>query len=201
MPSSYTRISKWLAGTSLLASTAIMISLLRLRIPYPLLPFLSFDFAEIPSVIALLVLDFKSASTVAIVHWLTLNLGRPFHVIIGPLMKLIAVISMLVGFRLVAGKDGSMTRGKIAMMTALGILTRVGVMSIVTFMIYYVIFPEVYLPTSEKILKNVFGLEISSDIIVASIIVALTAIFNLIHVPLSLIPASSVYVLYKKIFK
>ncbi|MCX8192376.1 MAG: hypothetical protein N3G77_01020 [Nitrososphaeria archaeon] len=195
------RVTRWVAGTSLLASTAIIISLLRLRIPYPLLPFLSFDLAEIPSVLALLVLDFKSASTVALIHWLTLNLGRPFHAIIGPLMKLIAVISMLIGFRLVLSRSREVTKNKIVAMTMLGSLTRVGIMSLVTFLIYYVLFPETYLPTSEKILKNVFGLEVGSEITIALIIVVLTAFFNLLHVPLSLIPASSVYFVYKKIFR
>ncbi|MCS7125952.1 MAG: hypothetical protein NZ929_03475 [Aigarchaeota archaeon] len=195
------RVTRWVAGTSLLASTAIIISLLRLRIPYPLLPFLSFDLAEIPSVLALLVLDFKSASTVALIHWLTLNLGRPFHAIIGPLMKLIAVISMLIGFRLVLSRSREVTKNKIVAMTMLGSLTRVGIMSLVTFLIYYVLFPETYLPTSEKILKNIFGLEVGSEITIALIIVVLTAFFNLLHVPLSLIPASSVYFVYKKIFR
>lgn len=194
------RLTKWVAGTSLLASTAIIISLLRLRLPYPLLPFLSFDLAEIPSVLALLILDFKSALTVAIVHWLTLNLGRPFHVLIGPLMKLIAVVAMLVGFRIALGRR-SPERARFVAMALFGSVTRVGVMSVVTFILYYFLFPAVYLPTSRGILKNVLGIDVGPDIVVASIIVGLTAIFNLIHVFLSLIPASSIYLAYRKIFK
>ena len=193
------RATRWVAGTSLLASTAIVLSLLRLRFPYPLLPFLSFDLAEIPIVLALLVLDFKSAFTVSVIHWIVLNFGRPYHVLIGPLMKLVAVVSMLIGFKLILNKLGlPLNKRNLTLIIASGSLTRIGVMSIVTFLLYYVIFPDVYLPTSSQVLKNVLGLELESSFLVAFITVILTAFFNLLHVPLSLLPAASVYTLYKK---
>lgn len=201
MQSRSSKFSRWLTGTSLLASAALMFSLLHLRVPFPLLPFLSFDLAEMPSVLALLVIDFRSAFTVAVIHWLALNLGRPYHVLIGPLMKLIAVVSMLIGFRLALSRcrNESITRDKIAAMIGLGSLTRVGVMSLVTFILYYALFPEMYLPVSRGILKNVLGLEVESDIMVALSMVVLTAFFNLIHVFFSLLSATPIYVVYKKI--
>jgi len=196
------RVSRWIAGTSLLASTAIVISLLRLRFPYPLLPFLSFDLAEIPAVLALLVFDFKSAFTVAVIHWITLNFGRPFHVLIGPLMKLTAVVSMLIGFWIIFNKPNIiLNRRNIVSMIISGSLVRVGLMSLVTFLLYYVLFPEVYLPTSTQILKNILGLELESSFLVALVIVVFTAFFNLLHVPLSLLPATSIYALYRKIVR
>lgn len=196
------RVSRWVAGTSLLASTAIVISLLRFRFPYPLLPFLSFDLAEIPTVLALLVFDFKSAFIVAVIHWITLNFGKPYHVLIGPLMKLTAVISMLIGFRIVFNKSKvTLDRRNLLYMIISGSLVRVGLMSLVTFLLYYVFFPEVYLPTSTQVLKNVLGLEIESSFLVALITVILTAFFNLLHVPLSLLPAASVYALYRRIVR
>lgn len=194
------RVSRWVAGTSLLASTAILMSLLRLRFSYPLLPFLSFDLAEIPAVLAFLVFDFKSAFTVAVIHWVTLNFGRPFHVLIGPLMKLIAVVSMLIGFKIIFNKPNlSLDRRNLIYMIISGSLLRVGVMSFVTFLLYYIIFPGVYLPISAQILKNILGVELESIFLVGLLTVVFTALFNLLHVPLSLFPAASIYTLYKKI--
>ncbi|MEM2016652.1 MAG: hypothetical protein QW718_03865 [Nitrososphaerota archaeon] len=194
------RVSKWIAGTSLLASTAILMSLLRLRFPYPLLPFLSFDLAEIPAVLALLAFDFKSGFTVAVIHWITLNFGRPFHAIIGPLMKLIAVISMLIGFKIIFSKPNlTLNKRILGYMIISGSLIRIGLMSLATFLLYYVIFPEIYLPTSTQVLKNILVIELESTLLVGVVTVVFTALFNLLHVPLSLLPATSIYTLYKKI--
>lgn len=188
----------WAATAALLAASAIVISLLRLRLPYPLLPFLSFDLAEIPSVLALLILDLKAGVLVALAHWLTLNLGKPYHALIGPSMKLLAVLSMLLGFRL-AWRSGNPSKGRLSLILGVGALTRVGVMAAVTFALYYLLFPQLYLSFASKIVGKVFGWEVESALALTLLIVGLTALFNLLHVPLSLIPATIIHKAYKRI--
>jgi len=196
------KASIWAATTALLAATAIVISMLRLRFPYPLLPFLSFDLSEIPSVLAFLILDLRAGALVALVHWLTLNLGRPYHAVIGPLMKLIAVLSMLLGFWIASrfvGKISNTSKKSLLLFVVSGILTRVGIMSPIVFSLYYIFFPGSYLGFASKIVERIFGWSFSSELDLTLFIVGLTALFNLLHVPLSFLPASAIQEVYRKI--
>ena len=89
-----------LVMTSILASLAILFTLTKLEIPYFPVEFLKFDLAEIPSAVALLTLNLYSAIIVAIIHFVFLN-SRSSFAPIGPLMKLLAVLSTVIGLYLV----------------------------------------------------------------------------------------------------
>ncbi len=195
------RASVWVATAALLAALAVVLDLLRVKINYPLLPFLTFNLSEIPVVLAFLLMGFKAGMVVAFAQWFALNLGVPFQPGVGPLMKLLAVTSMLVGLY-VGGRfwrRGEPLRGRhVALMTVLGALVRVSAMALATFLLYYIIFPERYLSFAGKVLGNVLGLQVESALLLTLIMVALTSLFNLLHTPLSVIPAAAIYKAYVK---
>ncbi|MEM4535707.1 MAG: hypothetical protein QXP92_00490, partial [Nitrososphaerota archaeon] len=108
--------------------------------------------------------------------------------------------SMLIGFKIIFSKPNlTLNKRILGYMIISGSLIRIGLMSLATFLLYYVIFPEIYLPTSTQVLKNILGIELESTLLVGVVTVVFTALFNLLHVPLSLLPATSIYTLYKKI--
>ena len=194
------RLSLWASGVALLSASTILLALLRLKIPFPPLPYLTFRLDEIPCVIAFLIFGFKASLTVALIEFLALNLGKPYHVLIGPLMKFLAMVSMLTGFeaaeRLRKSKSREFERFYAAILLFMGIVFRVSVMASATFILYYILFPKLYLPFAKGLLSGATGLSPLSDLELVSILLLLTSLFNALHVPLSLIPAAMIHRIY-----
>ncbi|PCN50978.1 hypothetical protein B6U99_01545 [Candidatus Geothermarchaeota archaeon ex4572_27] len=84
------------AYVAVFGAMAAVISLLKIEIPFPILVWLKFDFAEIPDLIAYLLGGLWVGVVTAFVHMLLLNIAA-MHPVIGPVMKFLAVISMMVG--------------------------------------------------------------------------------------------------------
>ena len=194
------RLSLWVSGAALLSASTILLALLRLKIPFPPLPFLTFRLDEILCVIAFLIFGFKAGLTVAFIEFLALNLGKPYHVLIGPSMKFLAMVSMLTGFeaaeRLRKSKSREFERFYAAILLFMGIVFRVSVMAFATFILYYILFPKLYLPFAKGLLSRAIGLSFSSDLELVSILLLLTSLFNALHVPFSLIPAAIIHKMY-----
>lgn len=194
------RLSLWISGVALLSASTILLALIHLKIPFPPLPFLTFRFDEIPCVIAFLIFGFKAGLTVAFIEFLILNLGKPYHVLIGPLMKFLAIVSMLIGFvvadKLWKLKFKEFKRFGITVFLFMGMIFRVSVMAFSTFILYYILFPKLYLPFAKGLLSRVMGLSFSSDLELVSILLLFTSLFNALHVFFSLIPATIVHKIY-----
>ncbi len=174
---------------AVLAALAYALSLMRLHLRYPLLPFLSFDLSEIPDILAYFLFGLSGGLIAALAHWFALNFGTPFHQLVGPTMKLLAVLATLLGLEIASRiKGGSMALNGVS----LSLLTRTGVMAAATFILYYYLFPGVYLPFSRRTLSGI-GITIESDLTLATVMVAFTSIFNIIHVFLSVLPAYGIY--------
>ncbi|MEM0381512.1 MAG: hypothetical protein QW059_05660 [Nitrososphaerota archaeon] len=181
--------TKWVAGVATLAALAYALSLMRLHIRFPLLPFLSFDFSEIPDILAYLLFGLSGGLVAAIAHWIALNFGTPFHQLVGPTMKLLAVLTTIAGLEIASRiKGGSTALNGVS----LSLLLRTVIMAAATFILYYYLFPSVYLPFSRKVLGGI-GISVESDLTLATVMVAFTSIFNILHVFLSVLPAYAIY--------
>jgi len=177
---------------AVLAALAYAFSLLRLHIRYPLLPFLSFDFSEIPDVLAYMLFGLSGGLVSTMAHWVALNFGTPFHQLVGPTMKLLAVISMIAGLHVASRVKGG---SAILNCISLALLSRTTVMALATFLLYYSIFPDVYLPFSRRALEGI-GITVGSDLTLATVMVIFTSIFNILHVLLT-VPLA--YMVYKRV--
>ncbi len=176
------KTTKKLAGASSLAALAYVMGLAPASIPFPLLPFLRFDLAEIPDVMSYLLLGWKYGLVTAFAHWYGLVMtaqGIFAPPPIPQLMKLTAVMATFLGIYLGGRIAGKLGRGMVILPTAAAILTRAGVMAPITFMLYYVLFPSVYLPFGKRMLSAA-GFVVESDFAAASLITGLTAVFNAI---------------------
>jgi riboflavin transporter FmnP len=121
-----------LTGTAILASLVIVfdyaLKFSGLKIPFPWMPFLKFDFTGIPIVIALLLYGLHSATTTSIVA--SLGIIARSGDLIGGAMKGVAELSMVLG--LVAGLKliERMNFRKIVVAMVIGVVTRILIMSV-----------------------------------------------------------------------
>lgn len=182
-----------IATIATLAALAAVFGFMGLAIPYPLMPFLKFDLAEIPDIVSFMIVGPSGGLVTALIHWFVLNLkGGGMVPVVSPLMKLMAISSMMLGLyigaKMAEGKD---RKAMLVGMIGWGIIVRVVVMGLVTFLLYYAIMPETYIPFAEKML-GALGIRVEGALQVAFYTVLFTAIFNALHVPLSVLLAAIV---------
>ena len=177
-----------------MAATAYAIAMLELSFPFPLLPFLKFDLAEIPDTISLLLFGWKYGLLTAVAHWFALVVTASGLALSPPpipqLMKLLAVLGMFLGISVAQHvyRNPRSEKRKIAVITSAGVVSRVLVMAPVVFILYYILFPETYLAFGKKVLTSV-GIKVTGNLIAASLITLFTSIFNAVSaaylIPLS----------------
>ncbi len=193
--------NRQLAASASLGALAVILS----QVPLPAFPFLflRFDLAEVIDVLSFLLLGPSWGLLTLLIHWFGLNLLPSFLPIVGPFMKLLAVLSMFLGFwitgkiwRMVVRKKGS---GKLflGLLLVNGALVRVVVMAFANFLLFAFVLPETYFPVLTAALEKL-NFVVTSDMQAVWISVGLLSAYNAVHVPFSVIPA---YILLKRILK
>ncbi|MGC8947900.1 MAG: ECF transporter S component [Thermoprotei archaeon] len=180
--------------SAIFGSLAASITMLKLEIPFPVLPYLKFDFAEIIDVFAFLVFGPVVGLVTTTIHWLLLNFHTEWP-IIGPLMKYVAVLSMVLGFWggsiLYKRFNGSSIRGLIVSMIIFGSLVRVMFMTLANIIVIYLIYGTGFFSYANYLLSRL-GLLLQGDFAILFWILIFTGIYNVVHVFISTIPAYSV---------
>ena len=74
-----------IADIALFAGLSVAITILGIEIPYPILPYLKFDIAEIPIVILFFLEGFLASFVAETLHWIMLSISRGW--VLGPFMK------------------------------------------------------------------------------------------------------------------
>jgi riboflavin transporter FmnP len=124
-----------LTGTAILAALVIVfdyaLKFSGLKIPFPWMPFLKFDFTGVPIVVALLLFGLASAATTSVVA--SLGIVARSGDLIGGAMKgmaeLSTVVGMAVGFYL-ARRINSRREIRMASALVIGVVIRILVMSV-----------------------------------------------------------------------
>jgi len=164
------------------SALAIVLTFTRLEMAYPLLPYLKFDFAEVPVMIAVMLGGLVPGLVTEVIHWISLSVARGW--VLGPLMKFLAVIPMVVGFWLGMRIHGRRwTVKSIVTSMLLGISFRVAVCIVLNAVVLLFVAPE-FLKLSEYLLKAV-GINVASTHDVLLWTLTLNGIFNTLHVILS----------------
>ncbi len=152
------RESGKVALTAVMSALAIALSLLRVELPYPVLPYLKFDSAEIPVTLTAFLCGFKYAAAAELMHFLGLVVrGSPP---VDASMKLFAVLSMLAGL--------AMPLRSLPARFATAAATRVAVMTAANYAYLHLLFPRFL----EYALKLAGGVEL---------LYLYTAVFNVVH--------------------
>jgi riboflavin transporter FmnP len=182
------RKSVIIANVIVFSALAVMLTSLKAEVPFPLLPYLKFDFAEIPVMITLFLFGPVPSLATEAIHWIALTVTRGW--ILGPLMKFLAVVPMIAGFWLGVSMYKKLRSGKTDNVAILfvvgnifGIVARVLVASIANIVVFLIVAPE-WLGYAGYMLGLV-GIVTTSVFEILLWALLLTGVFNTLHVPLS----------------
>ncbi|MEM3566168.1 MAG: hypothetical protein QXK18_04780 [Candidatus Bathyarchaeia archaeon] len=126
--------AKTIAVIAVFAALTIALNLSPIKIPAPYAPYLIYQVWEIPIVAAFLLYGFLAGIAIAVLNTLVLLMVYPGMLLTGPLYNLAAVISMLIGISIqkIIHKNLQANRQILAaVLTAFGIVFRVGIMTVV----------------------------------------------------------------------
>ena len=178
---------------AIFASLAVFMTLANIVFTFPILPYLRFELAEIPVVIVFLIMGPVPGLTSAGIYWAILNLVGEW-VPIGPAMKFLSLAPTLVGLWIGISLYHRFFKGRKFGMATLGlgisfaIIARVIVTSLVNFVLLWYLFPS-FLDIAVGSLTATLGLNISSPTAALLLTLLFTAIFNILHTFLSLLPS------------
>jgi len=180
------RLSLLISAASIFGALASILAILPLSIPYPPITYLKFDLAEIPVMIALLCFGPISGMGSALIYWGIL-LWRGEFSPIGPSMKFLAVFSMLMGLW-IGAKIFRGSRLTLCLSFILGVFLRILSMSAMNYLIAYLLFPG-FMESAARNISLVLGINVSGELSCLIVVLIFTAIFNLIHSILSIVPS------------
>ena len=167
------------------------------------LPYLRFEISEIPVMIGTLIYGPIAGLISAFAYWLILNFVGEFQPY-GPLMKFLSVIGMIVGAWVglyLAKKIGLKSSAiyGIGLILTFGALIRIILSSILNYVMIWILMPD-FFTMAAKSLSATLGLQFQSNVDALIVILIFTAVFNLIHTLLSVIPAYSIVkiIFYKR---
>lgn len=178
-----------IALSAVFSSLAVMLTMTNLTIPFPLLPYLKFDFSEIPVTMTFFLIGPQYALLSTAIYWIVLTIRAGD--ILGPAMKGAAVASMIIGFW-IASKvtKWNKTNSIKSLMTSgliIGVLLRVLVMSVFNYAVFVYIAPF-WLDFATGLIAAL-GLPTTSVSQTILWTLLLTGLYNLLHTALSMIPS------------
>ncbi len=160
-------------------------------IPFPILPYLKFELAELPVFIAFLALGPRVGLASALIYWMVLTPIGEFTPL-GPAMKFTAVTSTLIGMwlglriqQLMGLRGGGI--GALIVCGVFGAIIRVLVMTFFNYLVLAVLLPE-WLVFANALLNRA-GFHVSTAWEALLLVLSFTAVFNVLHTLLSLVPS------------
>jgi len=178
--------TKYYALIAMFSATAGAMTLAHLEFPFPLLPFLQFDLAEVPDTVAFMLLGPVGGLLTLLIHTLILYTHGSFTVL-SPIFKFLAVSPMFLGMYIgarIARNWGR--RSRYISIIFFGTMMRVVVDLFATLALYFLIMPSLYLPTAD-LAMSIVGIHISNPFEIALFLSGITSLFNLIAAPITII--------------
>jgi len=180
-----------LVFAALCASLAVFLTLYKVVFAFPILPYLKFELAEIPVIIAFLVSGPFSGLLSSVIYWIILTLVGEWTPI-GPAMKFLAVASTILGIwaGFVLSKRIRRNSFRLSMFLGivLAIVIRLIITSLMNFLVLWWLFPF-FLDIAAKYLSVTIGFKADSPSAILVVTLVFTAFFNILHLFLSLIPS------------
>ena len=195
------RATVTLAGAGVFAAMAALLTLAKAAIPFPLIPYLQIDFAEIPILIAFFLFGPVAAAMSAVIHWLFLNV-QGSDAPLGPALKFVAEISTIGGFwignaayRHLRGAKPHPTLA-LSMMLGGGAFWRVAAMTIVNYIVLLYVAPVFfhadYLGFARLTLEQTTGWHFADNVAVLIFTLTFTALYNVVNLLVAAVPAGMI---------
>jgi riboflavin transporter FmnP len=188
-----------IAGAAVFAGLAAILTLARASVPFPLIPYLQIDFAELPIMISFFLFGPVAGIFTELVHWIFLN-ETGSDVPLGPAIKLVAILSTFFGFwlgSLVYSRLGGRTNRAVGLglssMFGFGMLLRVGAMTLMNYLVLVYVGPVFfgvnYMAFAKSTIVATTGWQFNGDAAVLFWVLVFTAIYNIVNLLVASIPA------------
>ena len=178
-----------IALSAIFSALAVMLTMINITIPFPLLPYLKFDFSEIPVTMSFFLIGPQYALLSTAIYWIVLTIRAGD--ILGPAMKGAAVASMIIGLwvtsKIIKGNKTKDVKSLITSGLAIGGLLRVVVLSMFNYAVLTYIAPF-WLDYAAGFVA-VLGLPTTSTSQTVLWVLLLTGLYNFLHTALSMIPS------------
>jgi riboflavin transporter FmnP len=175
-----------IALSAVFSALSVMLTMINITIPFPLLPYLKFDFSEIPVTTAFFLIGPQYALLSTAIYWVVLTIRAGD--ILGPAMKMAGVASMIIGLWIGAKvTKGRELRSMVTTGMVIGIILRVITMSVFNYAVFTVIAPF-YLDYAAGLIAAL-GLPTTTAFQTILYALLLTGVYNILHTMLSLIPS------------
>lgn len=188
-----------IAAVALFGGLAALLTVFPLDFPFPLIPYLRFDLAEIPIFIAFMLFGPAAGLLTCTTYLgvlLPITMGEWLWPI-GPFLKFFAaasqVVGMYLGFRTYCLIKRSSYAAFFTQLMILGMVLRILVMTLAN---YAVLTMTSQVEFVGGLLRTITGWNFSSSLEILIVVLVFTAVFNALHTPLSMMPAA---LLVKKI--
>jgi riboflavin transporter FmnP len=169
---------------------AAVMAIAPLSFPFLLVPYLKFDLAEIPTMISFILLGPLPGVFTSLVYWIVLNFfgsSAP----IGPFLKFLSVLSTIVGAWVgtaICRKMKSRLLTYVVTILALSAIVRVAVLTLANYFVIWVFMPD-FLSYATFAVSLVTGIKLSPNFGGMLVVLLLTAVFNVLHVFLTVVPS------------
>lgn len=196
MSTRYGSKAKFVASVAVFAGIAVYFTLLKLVVPYPILPYLRFEASEIPVITAFFIVGPTAAMSASVVYWMILTAVGEFSPI-GPALKFAAVASTLLGLwaGIIFAKRFAKETNSLTMRMSSGIIvatiSRVVVCSLTNYAVIWILIPA-FLGLATGSIKAILAIDASSPLMAFTWIMLFTGIYNIIHIFVSILPAYAV---------
>jgi riboflavin transporter FmnP len=191
-----------ISGAAVFAALAAVLTLARASVPFPLIPYLHIDFAEVPIMISFFLFGPLAAVITELIHWLFLN-ETGSDAPLGPAIKLVAVLSTFFGFWLgsrIYSRVGGRTHRSVALglslMFGFGMLLRIAAMTLMNYAVLVYIGPVFfgvnYMAFARSTIIATTGWQFNGDAAVLFWVLIFTAVYNVINLLVASIPAGLV---------
>jgi riboflavin transporter FmnP len=180
----------YIAGGALFGALAVLIRFLGIKFPFPPIPYLVFEIAEIPILTGFLLYGPTVGIIAAFSYWGILNVVGEF-VPIGPAMAFAASTSTIVGIWIGIQVFRRFTKNRIALLSSsvfIGMVLRAIVMTVFNIIILLLIMPF-FFEFAANAVASFFGISFATQIDALMVIIVLTALFNIIQVIIIAIPS------------
>ncbi|MBT6605156.1 hypothetical protein HOB36_08730 [Candidatus Bathyarchaeota archaeon] len=175
--------------SAVFSALSIMLTMINITIPFPLLPYLKFDFSEIPVTMAFFLIGPQYALLSTVIYWIVLTIRAGD--ILGPAMKGAAVAAMIIGLwissKMTNGSKAKNIKSLVSTGLIIGIVLRVIVMSVFNYAVFTVIAPF-WLDYAAGLVAAL-GLPTTSTAQTILWVLLMTGLYNLLHTALSMIPS------------
>ena len=186
-------------GAAVFAALAAMLTLARASVPFPLIPYLQVDLAELPIMISFFLFGPVAGIITELVHWLFLN-ETGSDVPLGPAIKLVAVMSTFLGFWLgsvvysrFGGGTGRRPVFGLSLLFGWGMLLRIAAMTVMNYLVLVYIGPVFfgvdYLAFARSTLAATTGWQFNGNAAVLFWVLLFTALYNVTNLLVACIPA------------